>query len=1001
MHMLTRKRKTGSWRVLIMALLLMLALVSINACASIKDKLPGSAKAEAVVKAVDVQTGAEVDRVVIVTTPADLPYSVYKYADPFRVVVDIESASKVEAPSPIAVADGLIGQIEIASNSTPDKGGSVRVTINLERDAVYDVIRENDKLTVTIAKDSEILAKAKAAMNSPAAQAVGAGGPEDWSWSSGDTKDKPDFKNVFDADQSPAAPAPEPAAAPAPAIPPVEMTPADAPRDAAAKPATKLTGVKIDKQKDQTQVSLETDGAVDNYSSHTTANPNRLVVEIWGVENGSGVEQEPVSSQGVSELKAVKEANKVRMEFDVTDKMPSYRVEKNDSGVLVTFSADKDVALAGTGVAENPFGLDGADQGQLKTPMKDGKAVTPAAVTADAGAGPQDVPQSDTLDWGPTAALPYNDPYKAQSDPYPIQDGWVGIAYIDEIKFEYTPDASTIRLHADRPIRQEMYTREDNPDEQIITIFVRNSQVAADQQRSYDTKEFMGPIDLFSVFQRPTNVNETAIVIVMSEKAYSKYDYDPEEHILRIMFENWPGSLGLGGAAHAGAYGLDGETIFDKEAQNTVTLVFKNIAILDAIRIIAENSGTNIVVDENVKGNVTVKLEAVPWEQALDAILETKNLGKVRKGNIIRVADRKTLAAESKSRAVERKQEEESGQKITRIIPINYSRAEDIKRLLMTQAGAGGGAFKTKNGMVNSDKRTNSIIIKDIPEVVEEAENLIKQLDKPTAQVLIEARIVEATHSVSRTIGVQWGVGLDVGPATATPTGLSFPNQVQVGGATMGGIGNAPSYASPSSGGGGALGLHVGHLTNVVDLDVLLRALEAKEKIKIISSPRVMTVTDEEAVIEQGVAIAYPPPATSGGSATGGGEILGWTFKEASLRLQVTPHVTPDESIFMEIKASNNEPVTVPGSDAPGISRKEATTKILVNDGETAVIGGIYKLRDSSPTTQVPFLGDLPVIGPLFGVRQAEARNEELIIFLTPQIVRMQNRAVAEKVIEG
>ena len=197
----------------------------------------------------------------------------------------------------------------------------------------------------------------------------------------------------------------------------------------------------------------------------------------------------------------------------------------------------------------------------------------------------------------------------------------------------------------------------------------------------------------------------------------------------------------------------------------------------------------------------------------------------------------------------------------------------------------------------------------------------------------------------------------------------------------MGGTIGAPQAPSASSG-GGAVGINFGHLTNVVDLDMLLRALEAKEKIKIISSPRVLTLTDETAIIQQGVSIPYPPPASTAGTA------IGWTFVEASLKLEVTPHVAADNSIVMDVKASNNEPVVISGSQTPGISKKEAQTTIMLNDGETAVIGGIFKISQSDPLTQVPFLGNLPIIGKLFGSQINSRRNEELIIFLTPQIVR-------------
>jgi len=381
-----------------------------------------------------------------------------------------------------------------------------------------------------------------------------------------------------------------------------------------------------------------------------------------------------------------------------------------------------------------------------------------------------------------------------------------------------------------------------------------------------------------------------------------------------------------------------------------------------------------------VKGNITLKLVNVPWDQALDLILETKGLGMVKYGNIIRVAPIKDIQKEQeeKLKSLEQKQKLERLQ--TRIIPVNYAKADDIAKQLKT--------ILSDRGSVQVDKRTNSLILMDIPKKIQEAQVMISALDTRTPQVLIEARIVEASEGVTRELGIQWGFNYNVGPPWGNPTGLNFPNYIQVGGAVLGGQLDpiSPDILNTAGAQGGAMGITFGSVTDALSLDLLLKSLETQNKVKIVSSPRILTMDNQRATIQQGVTIPYPPAINLATGAAGGAQ---WQFVEAALRLEVTPHISPDGTIVLDVKASNNEPnLKVVSGGAPSIDKKEAQTQIIVKDGETIVIGGIYKTKESETINQVPFLAKIPILGKLFQDKFIENSRNELLIFLTPRIVK-------------
>jgi type IV pilus assembly protein PilQ len=340
-----------------------------------------------------------------------------------------------------------------------------------------------------------------------------------------------------------------------------------------------------------------------------------------------------------------------------------------------------------------------------------------------------------------------------------------------------------------------------------------------------------------------------------------------------------------------------------------------------------------------------------------------------------------TKEAEDEFRAKEAKKKAED--LITRIVPINYSTASVIEGTIKKSL--------SPRGETVTDARTNTLIVKDIPRNVDEVVNLIRLLDKPIPQIMIEARIVEASLNFNRSLGVQWGGNFTADAAHGNPTSLVFPNSGSVtGGPTMGStpsgngnfLVNMPAPAGAGTG-GGAIGFTFGSLSKALNLDLVLSALESTGEGKVISTPRVSALDNKEAKIEQGVSIPFSTASASGTQIQ---------FIDAKLSLIVTPHATPDNKIFLKIQATKNAPDTslLGATGQPSIRKNEATTEILLADGETAVIGGILIIDRGVTYTKVPFLADIPLIGWLFKSKVNREEKRELMIFITPRVVRQE-----------
>jgi type IV pilus assembly protein PilQ len=462
-----------------------------------------------------------------------------------------------------------------------------------------------------------------------------------------------------------------------------------------------------------------------------------------------------------------------------------------------------------------------------------------------------------------------------------------------------------------------------------------------------------------------------------------------------------------------------------------VTFNFQDVPVRTVLQLIAEESNLNIVAADTVQGNVTLRLINVPWDQALDIVLQAKSLDKRRTGNVVWVAPQKEIAQFEQDKEDARIGLEERAEKVTEYIPVNYASAEDIAKLLTEDSkgnsggGSGGGqagaqsqqdrGFLSQRGSLSYDKRTNTLLVVDIPQRVANIRDLVQKLDKPVDQVVIEARIVIANESVARELGARFGISGNNGDKYFSGNleankakidrdkelDLTYAKDVAAwiaGGRTgtqpvysqslpvRGLMSNLPAALQNPAGSLALSILNAGYL-----LDVELSAIQEQGRGEVISNPRIVTSNQKESVIRQGKEIGYL--TVSGGQ---GGNVPTVNFKEALLELKVTPTITNDGRVFLNLNVKKDEldgfvDLGTFGS-VPQIAKREVNTAVLVDDGQTVVIGGVYEFSDTTDLSKVPFLGDLPVIGNLFRNKSRSKSKAELLIFVTPKVMRVTQR---------
>lgn len=538
-----------------------------------------------------------------------------------------------------------------------------------------------------------------------------------------------------------------------------------------------------------------------------------------------------------------------------------------------------------------------------------------------------------------------------------------------------------------------------------VIIDIGNANLAPALQRPLDVSDFATPVQRIDATQSGTG----ARLVLTAAGEYEPMAYQTgREYIVELVPRAGEPERAVGAAGTVGAGQSAAAAAATQErtySGHPVVFNFQDVPVRTVLQMIAEESDFNVVAADSVTGNVTLRLDNVPWDQALDIILQAKGLDKRQNGNVIWIAPQSEIAAYENQREQARLDLEGKVEMVTEYIPISYGNAEDIATLLTddskTGQGGGGGTsgqsrgFLSQRGSLSFDRRTNTLLVIDIPQRVAEIRNLVQQLDKPVDQVVIEARIVIANESFARDIGARFGVyGTDrndwitSGSLEANqnaldgliedPNGpLTFPNSL--------------NFANPADRTLGAGSLALTILGRYVNWDLEISALQEEGRGEVISNPRIVTSNQREAVIRQGQEVGYL--TVTGGQSN---NVPTVQFKEVLLELKVTPTITNDGRVFLVMDITKDEIAGYTNmagfGSVPNLNKREINTAVLIDDGQTVSIGGVYEFRDRSELSKVPFLADLPIIGNLFKRRGRDREKAELLIFVTPKVLRVAQR---------
>jgi len=412
-----------------------------------------------------------------------------------------------------------------------------------------------------------------------------------------------------------------------------------------------------------------------------------------------------------------------------------------------------------------------------------------------------------------------------------------------------------------------------------------------------------------------------------------------------------------------------------------LSLNFQDIEVRSVLQLLADFTGTNIVVSDTVSGNLTLRMQNVPWDQALDIVLKTKGLAKRESGNVMLIAPSEEIAAREKLELESQKQIEELSPLYSDFIQVNYAKASDLATLLQS----GDSSLMSDRGKVTVDDRTNTLLIQDTAEKLEQIRRMVARLDIPVRQVLIESRIVLANNDFAKDLGVRFGFSHNSQSNAADfvlggkrPGDVNYNDTITAYEAPAGSGNEGLLVDLPVANPSGALGIALGKLgSNLLALE--LSAMQMEDRGELISSPRVITSNQQEASIQQGVEIPYQEASSSGATSV--------SFKEAVLELKVTPQITPDDRVIMDLKVSKDSVGQV-FAGVPSIDTRNVSTRVLVDNGETLVLGGIYEQERGKEVERVPFFGELPGVGWLFKTERNKNDKSELLIFVTPKIIK-------------
>ncbi len=557
-----------------------------------------------------------------------------------------------------------------------------------------------------------------------------------------------------------------------------------------------------------------------------------------------------------------------------------------------------------------------------------------------------------------------------------------GARQINSVDFRRTRDGGgRVMINLSDPSTPVDIRQEGN---RVVAVF-KDTALPAELMRRLDVMDFATPVTTVDTLR--TNLDTR--VVITAEGGFEQLAYQSDNEFTIEVNPKIEDAE-------------EGSTLFSETKEyegQRLTLNFQDIETRAVLQLLAETSGRNIVVSDTVQGNVTLRLRNVPWDQALDIVMTTKGLDMRENGNVILVAPAEEIAARETADLEARQAINELEPLYSEFLQVNYAKAADLASLIGGEAGGSGAAnsMLSERGSVGIDDRTNTLLVQDTADRLQDIRRLVRTLDIPIRQVLIESRIVVVNDDYSRDLGVRFGVtgvkenssdGLIAvtgsGSGSDTIVQSALDNLSTVGTpfpVTSPGIDNRYNVNVPIENPAGRLALAVLDSDYIVDLE--LTALQSEGQGEIVSTPRLITANQKEARIEQGVEIPYQESASSGATTT--------QFKEAVLSLTVTPQITPDDNIIMDLLVQKDNvgelTPSATGGLVPSIDTRSVETQVLVRDGQTVVLGGIYETERRETINKVPVLGDIPAVGNLFKSRSNVSTKAELLIFVTPRIL--------------
>lgn len=867
--------------------------------------------------------GENAELVIKLSAPAT--YTSYKTTAPLRLIIDLSQVTQGAVVSPIELNKANFKKVSINRYDT-DAGVLTRVEIELVKD---------------------IEAVLSASPEKPGELKVSFPGFTSKELVAGKALESKEIKNENTT----------PTTVPvAPSTPPVDQAKVQNEiTTPAAKGTRTLNGISV---KDNI-ILLSIDGGIADFKSFRLNKPERYVVDLFEVKSLLPNRLIQINSAGVASARLGLYPDKVRVVFDaLTNSFPEASAVKTAEGVTVVLANKASEENSNTKL------VTATSETAAKTeskPAQEEPIVEKVVTEAKPHVATAEVPKAKIKQ-----PIKQNGPNRVEMIDFQVVNGITRVA---------------IKLVGDTTVTPPV----SSPG--FVTLTLKGTQLPKNLQRSLESKGFVSPVlRVTPIAVKNRNIYDTKIRIAMKKAV--PYEFRQEADMVYVDFKNPAGMTADQNSEKSKAYpksskpkvAVDEEIGTALESNQDVavktaygvktykgrkvTLEFADAEVRKIFQLLSEVSNKNFVLGDDVTGNISIKLVNVPWDQALDIILDTKGLDKREEGNIIIIKGKGKFKSQAEEDLEIKKQKYKSIELVTESFSINYADLPSV----VTQFNS----LKSERGMVTPDARTNKIFVKDIPIVLADIRRLLAQIDIPERQVMIEARIVEASSTFTRSLGVNWGVHYRDGSASFL--GI---NKMDT---SFGGL---TSTAAPTSGlsglPGGAMGISFGTLSSNISLDLRLNAAASAGIIKIVSTPKVATLNNKSAKITQGQQIPY----TSSTS-----DKVETKFVEAALSLEVTPHINANGTIGMKIDAKNDSVgQATGGSTAPAINKKQATTEMLLRDGETTVIGGIYVDSDNESDDGVPYLMDIPLLGRLFKSNSKTKVKTELLIFITPRIL--------------